>query len=336
VIPVVAVAAAACLVALRAGRASGGQLACRGSLVVAMGLALAVLPAIPLGLSPFHRRSFGWGIGWIAVLLQCFGVGLVLAAGVWAALGGRAASGRPFARPRCLVVAALVAMTAGLTYRANRHVALRFNAPRGSEYHHRIAEEHVAIWHQQRRHLEQALRAGLLDEVPAGAQIQLAQEYPFWYEARWHAASFYAMHAGRVFDTLPPSVAVPTADLARLYRVRDVPLGPSVGYVVVSRPMPPGEAGEIRLFVRHPRLFRGGSTPAFLVVAQAPGAPSGPYFLRPGGDLTPIRDGPDWGLYAVRVPGQLDPDTLQLLFDPAQAAAVRRAVASATSGLRIE
>jgi hypothetical protein len=153
------------------------------------------------------------------------------------------------------------------------------------------------------------------------------------------------MHSGKVLETVPltspmktfswfhkkagktPKPATPTLS----YLVRDVCTGKKSGYVVLSqepvrdgeeRPQPavPRESREIRLFVRHPRLFQAGGAPALRLVGRmvSPTArPDGPVQEFKGSALTLVRSGRDWALFSLRGgEGRIDPTSLTPMIGP--------------------
>jgi hypothetical protein len=328
------------LACLRPGRRAGAvDPAPRGRLatVVGVGLMLAVLPAPMVCVSEFHRRSFSLGVGWIPVLLQYYGVALVLTAGLWRWLT-RPRRGGAIARWEGVAAALALAALTGLTSRINREVAVWFNAPPGTREDSTIARDHCSAWHFHRLNLEAALHAGLMDEVPATARVQLAHDYRFWH-GRNAAMSryFYAMHTSKAFAEVSPQVRAPAASGTPVYRVRDVITGRTGGYVVLSpvgsdRPgqTSAADARGVRVFVRHPRLWDSRTSAPFLLVGSALG-PSGAGPARPtplllGRELGLIRSGRDWAIFEVHPSiAQVEPDSLTLITAPRQVAAFLRA-----------
>jgi hypothetical protein len=245
------------------------------------------------------------------------------------------------------VVACLVAAVATGTYRANSRVAEAIVTPPGLPGYNAVAAEVLGCYHHQRLNLEAALKAGLLDDVPDGSIVYLANEYHWWYE-RHHAPSFFAMHSSKTrlraipvkdtfFPDAPPTkesiLAVPGP--TRPFLVRDVCLSENAGYVVLSdapathgerslREADEGSPGELRVFVRHPKLFAYGLTPALIFRGNA--VPGEETYSAAGGedsfvkhvcDMTILKSGPDWVLVSLRSDvGHVDPASLRALIGP--------------------
>ena len=100
--------------------------------LISLGLILAVFPSLLISISPYHRASISPGVGWIPVLIQSYGVGLLLSGGLWicanATIGGGAK-----ASWKCIVASLLVATIVGITYRANEEVARCFIVSPGTK-----------------------------------------------------------------------------------------------------------------------------------------------------------------------------------------------------------
>jgi hypothetical protein len=307
-----------------------------------LGLLLGVLPAVLISVSVRHQQMIRPGLGYLPVYLQYYGVGLLLAAVVWSLLS-RTAPGGVWRRWSRVVMAGLVALTAGVTYRANATLVDRLETPLESPLINPVVAGFWGCWNEHRRNLESALHAGLLDDVPDHALVYLANEYPAFHD-RPHSRYFYAMHSGKVIETIPltarreggcwfprkaslqpRSPATPSPP----FLLRDVCLGKTAGYVVLSRlaasgrraPPHPGvaQAGrEIRLFVRHPKLFEGGPVPALVLSGARPGTATeigGTPVSRRGRELTMVRSGPDWAILSLRPEAEdVDPSSLTLAF----------------------
>ena len=172
-----------------------------GPWLLAIGLMMAILPAIPTAASPYHQGYLTFGVGWIGVMIQYYGMALILAVSIRMA-SASAILGGPFARWKCLVASGLVAALLGLTYRTNQDVAAKINATPGSEDHRLIAGLHGASWHSYRLNVEAALRSGLMDEVPGRAVLQMVNVYPYWHDATF-GKYFYATQTGKVIETMP-------------------------------------------------------------------------------------------------------------------------------------
>jgi hypothetical protein len=335
---------AACLASLRyLPTEADGRPAGRITPLALLGLLLGVLPAVLISVSVRHQKMIRLGIGYTPVYLQYFGIGLLLATGAWSLLSAMSPGGSLRRRAR-IATAILVAVIAGLTYRANSVLVDALEKPQRSPGFNPVVGNAGACWNRQRQNLESALRAGLVENIPEHAVVHLANEYPGWYD-RAHSRYFFAMYGTKVLETIPltstwgpgggwfltkggnrPSNPAPAT---ALFLVRDVCLGKKAGYVVLSqdgtadrsrRPQP-GEAngsGEIRLFVRHPKLFHDGPTPAFLLFGEAPASEmgvAGQRIVRRGGELTMVRSGRDWGLFSLRShEWNVDPKSFTLAF----------------------
>ncbi len=297
--------------------------------LVTLGGLLAVLPALLVAPSEFHRNSSPPGVGWVQIYIQSFGGALVLAALAWAALGRWARHPGPAVPARCAALTLAVVLLVGLTDRANQIVAVTYNAPPDSRFFAPIAADHIAVWHYHRLNLETALQAGLADPVPDGAAVVLVHEYPAWFSG-YHAQPFFAMHAGRRIVALPPDPAermawtrttptTPSRPIAGsdpeppTYRLRDLCAGRGIGFVALARTLPPASGGSppppepIRLFVRDPGLGRPGGAGRMRVLAE------GPIPLdRAVAELERIAAGPDWVLLALDP--TLDPDSVRVEF----------------------
>jgi hypothetical protein len=287
-----------------------GWLAC-------LGLILVVSPTMMISISPYHRAQLSPGVGWSPVLIQYYGVGLLLSGGVWLGVGATVGGGAGASR-KCVAASLLVAMLVGITYRANRDVVRCFNASPGSRLYRTYVVQGGGGRHDERRLLESALGAGLLDEVPERSTVQVANEYPYWYDATY-SSFFYAAHAGKAFETVTPSAgAVPKGSPA--YRVRDVLVGRDSGYVVLSRvssiASQPTAPGGLRLFIRHPELFREGTRPAFQI-AGTDAAGENVTFDLDSKKPPMIRSGRDWAIYSLEIPERaVSPESLRVVFDP--------------------
>ncbi len=333
--PIVAgLASAACLLAIRLPRADPATrprpAAGLGLGIVAAGL--AVLPAVLVCLTARYQQEIGLAKSYVPVYLQIFGVALAAAALI------RSALDRLAARPWLAVVArlatiALVGLATGATYRANSATADALAASPGSPKFNDQAAGMGGAWHHQRLNLEAALRHGLMDPVPEHSRIVLANEYGDWHGPTF-SLFFYAMNASKLLATMPPTPDRPRPErfawhdsllrqhpirADRLYTVRDTCLGSTAGYVVLSEST--GAAhGEIRLFVRSPRLYRDARTPAFLVVAEPLDRAVPSRYLKRGSELRLVSRGRDWGLFSLRPDaGELDPSSLRIVFDPSRA-----------------
>jgi hypothetical protein len=310
---------------------------CREALL--LGGLLVALPTPLIATSPFHRSQFGFGVGWVPVLLQVHGAGLILATAIWWGLGARWGGGA-FARAKWVGAAVLLGLVAGTTYRANLIVARSLHAAPGSPDFRSQAMVHRGIWRNHRRNIEQAVRAGLLEGLPEGAALVLDHDYPLWHDAE-SSAMFYAQVSGRRFVTAPPSALAagwPASGMItdylrthadRVYRLRDVCLGPDSGFVVLS-PVEATASGRIgpRLFVRDPRLAHGPRAAGFVLEQEGTGARA-PLALS---TLSVRREGDEWVLCDLPNPsGPIEPGSLQVSCDPPRA---RRIAAGTRVGVQ--
>jgi hypothetical protein len=298
-----------------------------------LGVILAILPAVMIALTSRYQNDVLFGRPYVPVYMQYFGVGLLLASAIRSVLTSQLRRGVG-ARWTLLATAVVVGLTTGVTYRANCATVISLVAPPGSHAFNPASFEMAGARHYHRLNLQAALHSGLLKTVPEHSKVLLSNEYPYWYDAEL-SVPFYAMHASKVLVPIPPSAQKVLASQPprrdSTYTVRDVCLGMKVGYVVLSQP----DGGrELRLFVRHPNLFKVRSIPAFLVVGDPPGSKPDGSYLKPGYELRLLRSGSDWGLFDLGSEvGQVHPDSLRLVFDPVEAAHMIAALRSGSSGL---
>ena len=301
--------------------------------LIGLGLLLAVCPAILTAISPYHRMYLSFGVGWIGVMVQYYGVGLLLALGLWHLVAGTAGGG-PFARGKCMAASLVLAAVLAITFRANIEVATALNAPPGSPRFRTFVANHGASWHLHRMNLVAALDAGVLDEVPPDSRVQLANLYPYWHDSLY-GQFFYTKQTGKRIETFPAELPSRLAPDAPLFRVRDALRDRKTGLVVVTpaayAPTSPGAApirGHGRVFIRHPSLRpdRGGIPPLLLVGQSLPGAGSKDSVVhqvfRVGEELPLLQLGPGWGLCRFDLTSNpVNPDSLRLVDDPIQVAA---------------
>jgi hypothetical protein len=314
--------------------------------LILLGLGLIVLPAVLVSVSVRYQKLIGPGKGYVPVYIESYGAALLLSTTTWG-MFSRLLAARHTLRWHRPVVACLVAAVATGTYRANSRVAEAIVTPPGLPGYNAVAAEVLGCYHHQRLNLEAALQAGLVEDVPDGSIVYLTSEYPWWYE-RHHASSFFAMHSSKkrlraipledtFFPDAPPTresiLAVPGP--TRPFLVRDVCLGGKAGYVVLSdAPAARGEGspreadnrgpGELRVFVRHPKLFAYGLTPTLIFRGngmpadeESPAAGGEDSFERQAHDITILKSGSDWVLVSLRSDvGQIDPDSLRALIGP--------------------
>ncbi len=286
-------------------------------LLVMLGLLLAVVPGVMTSMTARYQQEVTFGMSYVPVYTQYFGVALVLASVIWYVLARWAGRGVPAWCGR-VAVAVAVGLTTAVTYRANRDTAVSLISPPGSPHFNPLASLYQGQWHYQRLNLELALQSGLMDEVPEHSTLRVSHAYPTWHDGTW-GFLFYATHARKVLKVLPPNAPDAGSTPGKTYLEHDVCLGRNAGYVVLSEPGG-GEAGEFRLFVHHPHLFRGSKVPAFLVVGRSPGAAESGSYLKPARELRLLRSGPDWAIFSLRdEAGRVDPGSIELVFDPSKA-----------------
>ena len=239
-----------------------------------LGALLATCPAILTAISPFHRNYISFGVGWIGVMVQYYGVALLLALGIWRLVATRGAGG-PFARWKCLVASATLASVLGITYRANIEVATALNAPPGSDRYRQFVGNHGASWHLHRMNLVAAIDAGVMSEVPSGSRVQLVHLYPLWHDSLY-GQFFYTKQTGKLIETVPTKLPTQLPPVTPVFRIRDVLRDRKTGFVVVTpaevEPDQASTKGQLtgRVFVRHPALRgQGDQGRTMLLVGQS-------------------------------------------------------------------
>jgi hypothetical protein len=288
-------------------RGGGGEF-----LPLVLGGLIAVLPGLSISLTERYQREVSFsGRPYLPVYIQYFGMGLVLATAIrgitrrWPVV--------KFARVARVGLAAAVALTTVVTFQANSLMAISLVAMPGScEFNPNTAIV-GGVWHYPRMNMQVALRSGLLDPVPEGSRLLVANAYGMDYEGHY----FYAMHASKRLETVtPPSRATVPPAAKPTFELRDAWFWKKVGYAVLSRP----DGGPpFRLFVRRPGLFRPGRPPEFLVVGRASGGGAADRYLKPAPTLRLLRSGPDWGLFSLDSEvGRVAPESLTVIFDPTE------------------
>jgi hypothetical protein len=304
---------AACGHGLRAGFDDPrGPTRGRLSLVGLLGLCLAVLPAALVCVSVRHQKLIAFGIGYLPVYIQYFGVAMVLASLGWGLLAAipRRAGIRAVA---ATALALLVGTTGAVNYRANALLAELLPIGPDMAGFQPVVGSVEACFNRQRRNLEEALHAGLLDGVPEDSDLVLENDYPSWHNQS-HGQYFYALHSGKVVNTVSLGTRWDTEPWfllrrnnhggprrwsGRTYRLRDVCLDARTGYVVLERVFPPEPSAEITVFVRHPRLYREG-VPTFTITGTKNGEENRTAALvRYGRELETVRAGRDWGVFRL-------------------------------------
>ena len=271
-------------------------------LLATLGLALAVLPGALIAVSGRYQGEIGWGQGYLPVYMQCFGAGLLIASCLDIFMESVRRRGRS-GRWASAALALAFGVSAGLTLRANERTAFCLIAPPGSRRFNAATGGMGGSYHAQRRTIEAAIGAGLLDRVPSGAALLLEHSYPDWHDATY-APFFYRTYQGRPFAVAPRP---PEVDGIDAFVLRDRVVGLEVGSVLLRRT---GGDRAVRLFVRHPGLGRPDDRPVFAVVV-------GPRLgIGPGG-LDEVRSGEGWALYDLD-PAAVgpDPDAIRVVFAP--------------------
>ena len=308
--------------------AEGMEVTGEGTLV-GLGFGLAIAPALLISISPFHRSYISLGVGWIGVMVQYYGVGLLIALGSRRLLARRFCGGS-FGRWKSLTVATILSLILAVTFRANIEVATAINAPPGSDRHRQIAANHGSAWHWHRVNMIAAIDAGVLGQVPAGSRVVLANQYPYWHDSLY-GQFFYTKQTGKRIETLPFVFPSQLAADAPTFRVRDMIRNHKVGLVVVT-PVgnPQDRADSGRIFVKHPSIQPNASElPRMLLVNRAPGgeAANSAQVFRIGKDLPTLRLGSGWGLFALNSTQAVDADRLKLVDDPVQMASWMQLIA---------
>jgi hypothetical protein len=296
---------------LRRERATSGERPAEGvgsGWLAALGLILAVFPTFMISISPYHRANLSFGVGWIPVLIQDYGVGILLSLGLWKAVEATAGGGSKAAW-KCVAASVLVGSMMGVTDRANREVVRCFNATPGSKLYRDAVRQAGGTWQNQRLLLESAFNSGLLELVPAHSTVIYAREYPYWYDSTY-SRYFYAAYAGKSLETARPGVDPMKPEA---YRVRDVLLGREAGYVILSGggPEVSKEPDGTRIYLRHPELFRPGNLARFGVESQSGETPR--VALE---ELRVIKSGRDWAIFSLgALEKSVPPDSLRVVLD---------------------
>jgi hypothetical protein len=311
----VLVAAIAFVVLLAVLRASPAPSARPWWLLPCVGSALWVLPALPLSLAPKYQNELVFGIGHLLVLIEDFGVGLLLA--LWAVwLMARVAHAPRLRLVAATMLAALGAAAIGATWQANLRV-VSLQAPA----------------RDQRLLAEAAGDDGLFRGLGAGSTIVVDMADFGWpavpnYPAYdWMSSGFFFLHGGpyaptRMLDT----VGVPSdycADeglgftflprcppaTAPIYRVRVRSHGGQDGAVFLAD-VParrPADAAALARQASSRTLAYVRAVGRFTIIGTAE---DGALRRFPSGALVRIRSGVDWAIYELPpvalLPGSLD------------------------------
>jgi hypothetical protein len=245
-----------------------GGIGARG--LALLGLLLWMLPGLPIALSPKYQAELRLGLGYLPVYAQYFGVGLLLLAGiVWGS--------RYFQRPALPKIATLVfALILGHHYAANVSLVRMCNGQRGI-----------------RENVEDALAAGLLDNVPEDAVLLLDHAYPLWQlddqaygGVPWSknfSEYFYYLHTGKKLRTVvrgSPLSSTLSAN-TEVYELCDVFNSPRSGYVLLMhrKSLSTQDADHVRVSIR------GKNGPAAFLVTGRQASRTGESLSIPGRDL---------------------------------------------------
>ena len=327
---VLAVALATAFWAFRLVRKDDEHTVGRVRPLVLTGLILLIIPPALVCISARHQTFISWGVGYTPVYIQYFGVALLIASALWSLR--HMYSGRLTAFGLAVGIAGLTA----LSYRANVAI-INFLEPRdGRPSFNRAHQGFYAFEANQRRNLEAALRAGLVDSVPEYAVVHLANEYLGWYD-HGNSSYFFAKYSGKTLRTYPlPNEYGPCEGwFARKRTLHGLPPAPEIppyfvrafawdrseGYVILSQPEAKRRNDEIRVFVRRPRLYRGSKLVPFYLfgsaIVNAKGNPDGKVLVC-SWDLKMIRHGQDWGIFSLRSHHEADiaPEDITLLLGP--------------------
>lgn len=141
-------------------------------------IALWILPALLVCLSPRYQHEIFWGVGQLPVYMEYYGVGLLLAltvAGCAAWLARWAILSRVGALTASLAVASALSLTGHIN--------------------HNVAKKWSPGWYDERVLFESALHSGLAERVPDGATLLAPNRYPWWHDV--FGAYFYCMNSGK-------------------------------------------------------------------------------------------------------------------------------------------
>jgi hypothetical protein len=238
-------------------QANPGRAAPNYRLLGALSVLLWLLPAAMISLSPRYQSELTFGVGYLPVYIQYFGVGLLVACAVhW--LLARLGSAPRWAGGAALLLAWLLGNVAAATHEANERVAAAL-AP---------------AWRDPRLNLELALQAGLADEVPDRSTLILANQYALWHDT--HSAYFYMQHTGKLLNTvwtLSPErqsqagyyIATRCASPGcAVYEIKDQCLDADHGWVFLSKldqSAPESDKDPERRTTSQVRLFLRGGCP---------------------------------------------------------------------------
>jgi hypothetical protein len=291
----------------------GGKLNCRSLAIV--GVLLWALPAVPVSLSPRYQREVYWGVAYLPIYIQYFGMGcLIMAVGI-AVLHWLRQSPR-WSLLAVTVSALLLALTLSITYRSNCAVV----------------REMAKEYREERDTVESALRSGLMADVPEGSVLLLNNRHPWWHD--YYSRYFYMEHTGKRFVTCtlpsygedrrwevpkglydPPTISTEAA----CYAIKETCECAGHGFVLLSKLEDDAQLAAARptgYGTRSIRLFvQGGASDErfrrFRVTARRLASDDPPLFVT-SNDLMPISESAEGATYEIPVTeGTVDADTLE-------------------------
>jgi hypothetical protein len=283
-----------------------------------IGILLIVLPTVLVSASPFHQARLQWGSGWVSILIQMHGTALILATALWMLLSSKS-WGAPFTVWKRFGVTSLVAVAIVLTQRVNADFLIKMN-------------HQFVCFGSVRANVGDALRRGLLEELPEHSVVLLTNEYPCWfdrnemYPGSTSCSVFFLANVPQRLEPINAGAGPLELTQQPHYRLTDICLDDQAGYVILSRQgevSNPAHIDEVRAYVHCWNLFQDGKGPAFLL-AEFPshdrdascGHPS-----QRASEFQLVRSGEDWGIFSLRdVDNRLDAKRLRLVFDQAEIA----------------
>lgn len=143
--------------------------------LILLGLGLWILPAAIVPFSAKYQRELTWGLGYLPVYISCFGA-MMLAVSMILSLcpaGNKLSSRSRFLATFGTALTGVI--VCGITYCDNRTVIEKYN----------MAE------HYHRQIIEDALKNGLMRDVPDGSYLVCSSPV-----RSWDSPAFYRMHAG--------------------------------------------------------------------------------------------------------------------------------------------
>jgi hypothetical protein len=194
---------------------------------LSLGFMLMVLPALPLMLAPKYQDELEWGWAYLPVLFQVFGLGLLLATLVQAAVGRRTVI------TSALVVAVAVVVGISTAYDGSLN---------------QLTATDLAKWKTLRLTQQSALRSGMLEDVPDNAVVFASP--PHYWQTKYF---FYRYTGGKRVDArmAEPLTPAPTMEGAACAARKDL------AYVFESKRDPDGTNPSVALKCFPLRLLAG-------------------------------------------------------------------------------